>query len=73
MHAHYNIVKFTTVATVSFSSATYQYSEGIGDVHITITRSGNRESIAIILVASDHFQGTAAGIAGIRYQIIRSS
>ena len=50
------------MATVSFSSATYQYGEGTGDVHITITRSGNTDSIAIVLVASDHFQGTAAGI-----------
>ena len=49
------------MATVSFSSATYQYEEGAGDVQITVTRSGNIESKAIVLVASDDFQGTAAG------------
>ena len=49
------------VATVSFSSATYQFGEGTEDVQITITRSGNIESTAVVLVASDTFQGTAAG------------
>ena len=50
------------MATVSFSLATYQYDEGAGDVQITITRSGNIASEAIVLVVSDDFQGTAAGI-----------
>ena len=49
------------VATVSFSSATYEYDEGVGDVQIIVTRSGNIESKATVLVASDNFQGTAAG------------
>lgn len=49
------------MATVSFSSATYQYDEGAGDVQITVTRSGNIASEAIVLVASDNFQGTATG------------
>ena len=55
------------MATVSFTSATYQYDEGAGDVQLTITRSGNIESKAIVLVASDNFQGTAAGRAGMQY------
>lgn len=49
------------VATVSFSSAIYQYDESAGDILITIIRSGNIESKAFVLIASDNFQGTAAG------------
>ena len=49
------------MATVSFSSASYEFDESAGDVQITVTRSGNTESNATVLVASDNFQGTAAG------------
>ena len=49
------------VATVSFSSATYQFGESAGDVQIIVTRSGNIKTTAVVLVASDTFQGTAAG------------
>ena len=54
-------ITLIVVATVSFSSATYHYDEGAGDVQITITRSRNIVSKAIVLVASDNFLGTAAG------------
>ena len=63
MHIAHNSAFNTTVATVSFSSATYQYDEDAGDVYITVTRSGNIESKALVLVANDIFQGTATGKA----------
>lgn len=49
------------MATVSFSSATYRNNEGAGRVEVTVTRSGNQETLAVVSVASDSFQGTAAG------------
>ena len=54
------------VATVSFSSASYEFDESAGNVQIAVTRSGNTESNATVLVASDKFQGTAAGVYRIR-------
>ena len=56
-----NVDVYTPVATVSFSSTIYKYAEGTGGAQVTVTRSGNTEAIAIVLVASDNFQGTAAG------------
>ena len=43
----------------SFSSATYQYDEKIGGAVIIITRSGNIETPAIVLVASNNVQITS--------------
>ena len=60
---YFYAVMFFIVATISFSSATYQYDEGAGDILITVTRSGNIESKAFVSVASNIFQGTAAGRA----------
>ena len=50
-----------SVATVSFSASTYRTNEGAGRVQVTVTRSGNRETLAVVSVSSDSFQGTAAG------------
>ena len=49
------------VATVSFSASTYRINEGAGRVQVNVTRSGNRETLAVVSVSSDSFQGTAAG------------
>ena len=49
------------MATISFSSATYRYNKGDGTIELTVTRSGNEETPAVVSVASDSFEGTAAG------------
>ena len=49
------------MATISFSSDMYLYGEGIGAAQVTVTRSGNVDTLAVVLVASNRFQGTAAG------------
>lgn len=49
------------VATVSFSAATYTIVENEGMVSISITRGGDTDSVAVVLVATDIFQGSASG------------
>lgn len=49
------------MATVSFSAATYTTVENEGMISISITRGGDTESVAVILVATDIFQGSASG------------
>ena len=44
------------MAIISFLSAIYQYDEEIGGAQITVTRSGNRETPAVVLVASNNVQ-----------------
>ena len=50
------------MATVSFSSNTYQFVEGIGAANLSVIREGNEENLAVVLVASENSQGTASGI-----------
>lgn len=52
---------FHAVATVSFSAATYTTVENEGMVSISITRGGDTDSVAVVLVATDIFQGNASG------------
>ena len=47
------------VSIISFTSATYQYEEEIGGARITIVRSGNVDSPAVVLVASSNIQITS--------------
>ena len=49
------------MATVSFSAATYSAVENEGMISISITRSGDTESVAVVLVATETFQGSASG------------
>lgn len=46
---------------MSFSSNTYRFAESIGTAEVLLTRSGNEDNLAIVLVATDDFQGTASG------------
>ena len=54
-------LKFLAGATVGFSSSTYTVSESAGTLQVTITRSGAVNTTAVVLVASDAFEGTASG------------
>ena len=54
-------VIITIVATVSFAAASYRVSEGVERLDINVTRSGNTENLANVLVATENFQGTASG------------
>jgi len=49
------------VATVSFSAPTYTAVENEGMISISITRGGDTESVAVVLVATEIFQGSASG------------
>lgn len=49
------------VATVSFSAPTYTAVENEGKISILITRGGDTESVAVVLVATEIFQGSASG------------
>lgn len=49
------------VATVSFSAPTYTAVENEGMISILITRGGDTESVAVVLVATEIFQGSASG------------
>ncbi len=49
------------VATVSFQESTYQISEGMESIQISLTRSGNLKNTSVVLVATDNFQGSASG------------
>jgi len=49
------------VATVSFEARSYTVSEGNRILPVNITRSGDTESLATVLVATDNFIGTASG------------
>ena len=51
------------MATVSFSAATYSTVENEGMISILITRGGDTESVAVVLVATEIFQGSASGKA----------
>ena len=53
--------KLLVAATVSFSSSTYTVSESAGTLQVSIARSGAVDTIAVVLVASDAFEGTASG------------
>ena len=46
---------------MSFSSSTYTVSESAGTLQVTTTRSGAVNTTAVVLVASDSFEGTASG------------
>ncbi len=48
------------MATVSFSETSYTVTEG-DEITINITREGNTESLAVVLVTSDSFAGTVQG------------
>ena len=50
-----------TVATVSFSSSTYTVSESAGTLQVTVTRSGATDTMVVVLVTSDTFEGNATG------------
>ena len=54
-------MKIIIVATVSFAAASYRVSEGAERLDVSITRSGNTENLADVLVATENFQGTASG------------
>ena len=49
------------MATVSFSSSTYTVSESAGTLQVNITQSGAVNTTAVVLVASNSFEGTATG------------
>ena len=62
------------MATVSFSSSTYRDDEGNGNIQISIMRSGATDNVAIVLITTDNFQGTASGMLVYMYmQIIMHS
>jgi len=49
------------VATVSFSAATYSIEVNAGTITVPVIRGGDTESLAVVLVAADIFQGSASG------------
>ena len=49
---------------MSFATNSHSVSEGAGTLIVTINRAGNTEVLATVLVVTDNFQGTAAGIIG---------
>ena len=56
------VTLFFAVSTVSFEESTFQIAEESGlSVAITVTRSGDIDREAIVLVASDNIRGTASG------------
>ena len=55
------------MATVSFAEESYRVSEGTGTLVINITRSGDTDIAATVLVATDNFEGTASGMQACNY------
>lgn len=49
------------MSTISFSSPTYNTTEGVGLLQIGVTRSGATGQQAIVLVGTDRLTGTAQG------------
>ena len=50
------------VATVSFSAANYSIGEDGGAINVSIIRGGDIQRLAVVLVATDIFQGSASGM-----------
>ena len=49
------------MAVVSFSEASYYIKENGLELKVSIARSGDTERLAVVLVASETFVGTASG------------
>ena len=62
MHIMIILLSSFSVATVGFSSDSYRYNEATGRAQVNVKRSGNEDTLAVVLVASDSSQGTATGI-----------
>ena len=58
----HNAAIIISVATVSFSAASYRVSEGAESLELNITRSGDTSILAVVMVASDNLEGTASGL-----------
>ncbi len=72
-------LSFHAVATVSFSEKSYTVLEG-EELNITVSRGGNNDTTAVVLVASDSLAGTVQGNNGVCcnnrrlfYPILRSA
>ena len=53
------------VSTVSFEDESYRVSEGAGMLTVNVTRSGDTDILATVLVATDNFVGTASGMCNL--------